>query len=76
MCRAGHFCRPAHAGWPGGSDAYDGDLQLQSWDDAIRESLKELVSLENTMIDHNEAELMETINTVEDDRIQPHNWDT
>ena len=28
------------------------------------------------MIDHDEAELMETINTEEDDRIQPHNWDT
>ena len=46
-----------------------------NWDDAIRESQKELSSLGNTMTTHDEAELMENINTKEDDRIQPHNWD-
>ena len=30
-------------------------------DDAILESLKELVSLENTMIEHDEAQLMELL---------------
>ena len=48
----------------------------RNWDYAIRESLKELVSLQNTMIDHDEAKLMKTIYTEENDRIQPHNWDT
>ena len=52
---------------------YNYNLNLH---DAICESLKESVSLENTLIDHDDAELMETINTGEDDRIQPHNWDT
>ena len=28
------------------------------------------------MTTHDEAELMENINTKQDDRIQPHNWDT
>ena len=52
---------------------YNYDL---NWGDAIRKWINELVSLENTMISHDEAELMETINTEEEDRIQPHNWET
>ena len=47
-----------------------------NWDDAIRESQKELSGLGNTMTTHDEAELMGNINTKEDDKIQPHNWDT
>ena len=47
-----------------------------NWDDAIRESQKESSSSENTVTPHDEVELMDNINTEEDDRIQPHNWDT
>ena len=47
-----------------------------NWDDAISESQKELSSLGNTLTTHDEAELMENINTKEDDRIHLHNWYT
>ena len=32
--------------------------------------------VQKTLTPHDEVELMDNINTEEDDRIQPHNWDT
>ena len=47
-----------------------------NWDDVIRGSQKESSSSENTVTPHDEVELMDNINSEDDDRIQPHNWDT